>query len=108
MMFWFTTFFAIFIWQIILFILALANREKTTKACNAANHHQNYDATQQNNANITIEGYTTTLLGLNMGNTYGFANCDQAVEAGIIGIAILLFVGGLFMVISFMMQVNKT
>jgi hypothetical protein len=35
---------------------------------------------------------------LNPGNTYGFANCGQAVQAGIIGIAILLFVGGIFMV----------
>jgi ABC-type protease/lipase transport system fused ATPase/permease subunit len=100
-MFWLTTFFVIYIWQIILFILALVNRAKTTKACNEANHHQNYDTAKQNNANVTVEGYTATLLGLNMGNTYGLANCDQAVEAGIIGIAVLLFVGGLFMVCSF-------
>lgn len=47
---------------------------------------------------MTIEGYTTTILGLNTGETYGLANCDQAVEAGIIGIAVLLFMGGIFMV----------
>lgn len=99
-MFWLTTIFVIYIWQIILFILALVNREKTAKACNKANQHQIYDTTQNNNVNVTIEGYTATLLGLNTGNTYGLANCDQAVEAGIIGIAILLFIGGIFMASS--------
>lgn len=95
-MFWLMTFLIVYIWQIIIFILALVNRTKTTEACNKANPNQDYSQTE--NANVTIEGYTTTLLGLNYGETYGLANCDQAVEAGVIGIAICLFVGGLFMV----------
>lgn len=95
-MFWLMTFLIVYIWQIIVFILALVNRAKTTEACNKANPRQDYS--QNTNANVTIEGYTTTLLGLNYGETYGLANCDQAVEAGVIGIAICLFVGGLFMV----------
>ncbi|CEP16004.1 hypothetical protein [Parasitella parasitica] len=95
MVFWIMTFLVVYIWQIILFILALVNRAKTTEACNKANPNQDYSHTE--NANVTVEGFTTTLLGLNYGETYGLANCDQAVEAGIIGIAICLFVGGLFM-----------
>ncbi|GAA5814017.1 hypothetical protein MFLAVUS_007507 [Mucor flavus] len=92
---WLLTFFVVGIWQIIIFILALVNRSKTLNACNEANPStQDYNSTQ--NANVTIEGYTTTLLGVNMGETYGVANCDQAVQAGIIGIAVLLFVGGIF------------
>lgn len=94
---WLLTFFVVGIWQIIIFILALVNRSKTLNACNEANPStQDYNSTQ--NANVTIEGYTTTLLGVNMGETYGVANCDQAVQAGIIGIAVLLFVGGIFSV----------
>lgn len=95
-MFWLMTFLIVYIWQIIVFILALVNRAKTTDACNKANPNQDYS--QAGNANVTVEGYTTTLLGLNYGETYGLANCDQAVEAGVIGIAICLFVGGLSMV----------
>ncbi|KAI7906880.1 uncharacterized protein BX663DRAFT_547987 [Cokeromyces recurvatus] len=94
-MYWLMTIFIVLIWQIIIFILALVNRTKTTNACNEANPHQDYNSTK--NATLTIDGYSTTLLGLKFGETYGFANCDQAVEAGIIGIAILLFAGGLFM-----------
>ncbi|KAI9486492.1 MAG: hypothetical protein EXX96DRAFT_549243 [Benjaminiella poitrasii] len=94
-MYWLMTFFIVFVWQIIIFILALVNRSKTIHACNEANPQQDYNSTQ--NANITIDGYTTTLLGLKMGETYGLANCDQAVEAGIVGLGFLLFVGGLFM-----------
>lgn len=89
------TFFIVYIWQIIIFILALVNREKTTEACNETQQLQQYNVTT---TNVTIEGYTTTLLGLNTGETYGLANCDQAVEAGIIGIAVLLFIGSLSMV----------
>ncbi|KAI8640205.1 hypothetical protein BD408DRAFT_390956 [Parasitella parasitica] len=95
MMFWLITFLIVYIWQIIIFILALVNRAETTEACNKANPSQDYSQTE--NANVTVEGYTTTLLGLNYGETYGLANCDQAVEAGIIGIAICLFMGGLSM-----------
>ncbi|KAL9538150.1 hypothetical protein MBANPS3_011155 [Mucor bainieri] len=104
-MFWLMTFLVVYIWQIIIFILALVNRAKTTEACNKANPNQDYNQTA-GNANVTIEGYTTTLLGLNYGETYGLANCDQAVEAGVIGIAICLFVGGLFMT-WFAFTVNK-
>lgn len=94
---WLLTFFVVGIWQIIIFILALVNRSKTLDACNKANPStQDHNSTE--NANITFQGYTTTLLGVNMGETYGVANCDQAVQAGIIGIAILLFVGGIFSV----------
>lgn len=57
---------------------------------------QQYNSTQD--TNVTLEGYTTTLLGLNSGETFGLANCDQAVEAGITGIAVLLFLGSISMV----------
>lgn len=92
---WLMTFFLVIIWQIIVFILALVNRSKTTDACNKANPASNQDYNSTENASVSFQGYTTTLLGVNMGDTYGVANCDQAVQAGIIGVAILLFVGGI-------------
>lgn len=91
------TFSIVYIWQIILFILALVDQSKTREACNQANPHQDYNHNSPN-ANFTVDGYTTTLLGLNTGDTYGLANCDQAVQAGLIGLGILLFIGGLFTV----------
>ncbi|KAI8878992.1 hypothetical protein K501DRAFT_336413 [Backusella circina FSU 941] len=95
-LFWLMTILIVFAWQIILFVLALTNRTKTTNACNDANpDNQDYNSTQS--YNVTVEGYTTSVLGMQLGNTYGLANCDQAVQAGIVGLAILLFVGGLFM-----------
>jgi hypothetical protein len=45
-------------------------------------------------------------LGLNTGETYGLANCDQAVEAGVIGIAVLLFVGSISMVCK-IIKINR-
>jgi hypothetical protein len=94
-LFWLMTILIVFVWQIILFVLALTNRTKTTNACNDANRdNQNDNETY----NVTVGGYTTSVLGMQLGNTYGLANCDQAVQAGIVGLAILLFVGGLFMV----------
>jgi hypothetical protein len=94
-LFWLMTILIVFAWQIILFVLALTNRTKTTNACNDANpDNQNDNETY----NVTVGGYTTSVLGMQLGNTYGLANCDQAVQAGIVGLAILLFVGGLFMV----------
>lgn len=97
-MFWFITFFFVYIWQIILFVLAVVNRGKTTEACIKANpiQQQQMNSTTQNTG-ITIEGYTTTILGLNSGETFGLATCDQAVEAGITGIAVLLFLGSISM-----------
>ncbi|KAI7876154.1 uncharacterized protein EV154DRAFT_472610 [Mucor mucedo] len=92
---WLMTFFLVIIWQIIVFILALVNRSKTTEACNKANPATSQDYNSTENASVSFQGYTTTLLGVNMGDTYGVANCDQAVQAGIIGVAVLLFVGGI-------------
>lgn len=98
-MFWFMTFFFVYLWQIILFVLAIVNREKTTEACMKANpiqQQQQMNSTQED-TNMTIEGYTSTILGLNSGETFGLATCDQAVEAGITGIAVLLFLGSISM-----------
>lgn len=92
------TIFIVIIWQLIVFILALTHRPETTDACNLANPQQVTKGTTT--TNFTMSGYTTTIMGFNEGNTYGFANCGQAVQAGVVGLAILLFIGGIFMVSS--------
>ena len=94
LMFWFMTFFVVYVWQSVNFVLALVNRSKTVETCNLANPSQELKSAE--NANDTVKGYT--ILGLNTGETYGLANCDQAVEAGVVGLAVLLFIGSIFMV----------
>jgi hypothetical protein len=74
------TVFIVYVWQIILFVLALVNRSNTIAgAC--------HDDTT-----------TSSLLGLELGDVYGLANCHQAVEAGMIGLGTMLFIGGIYIV----------
>lgn len=95
---WLLVFF-LTIWQAISFILSLINRSKSLAACEEANPSTAANSTTAaSNATITVGGYSTTFLGMQTGNTYGLANCDQAVQADVIGSAIMLFVGQLFMV----------
>lgn len=96
---WLLVFF-LTIWEAISFVLALTNRSKALTACSESNPSSNSTGSTDNSAdtNITIGGYTTTFLGMKYGDTYGLANCDQAIQADVIGSAILLFVGQLFMV----------
>jgi hypothetical protein len=93
---WLLVFF-LTIWQAISFILSLINRSKSLAACEEANPVTN-TTTPASNATFTVGGYSTTFLGMQTGNTYGLANCAQAVQADVIGSAIMLFVGQLFMV----------
>ncbi|CEI94909.1 hypothetical protein RMCBS344292_09112 [Rhizopus microsporus] len=92
---WLLVFF-LTIWEALSFILALTNRSKALQACAESNPSSN--STEANtNTTISVGGYTTTFLGMKYGDTYGLANCDQAIQADVIGTAILLFVGQLFM-----------
>lgn len=95
-LFWVLTF-LLSIWQTANFVLALINRSKSLSTCQEANPSTNQTSTAENKT-ISIGGYTTTFLGMELGDTYGLADCGQAVQAGLIGIAILLFVGSLFLV----------
>ncbi|KAI8882090.1 hypothetical protein K501DRAFT_252064, partial [Backusella circina FSU 941] len=88
-LFWLLVFFMT-IWQAINFILSLTSRSKSTTLCNQMNPDQ---ATDNTNSTLTLGGYSTTFLGMQYGNTYGLANCDQAVQADVVGNAIMLFVG---------------
>lgn len=78
------------IWQAVNFVLAIVNRGRTTEACEQANPSGNATT----GGNSTATGF----LGVSVGDTYGLSNCSQAVEVGLIAIAVLLFVGTLFMV----------
>ncbi|MBM6384125.1 MAG: hypothetical protein JSY10_09030 [Paenibacillus sp.] len=86
------------IWEAASFILALTNRQKSLDVCEEANPSSD-NTTQGSNTTLSVGNYSTTFLGMQMGNTYGLANCAQAVQADVIGSAIMLFVGQLFMVI---------
>lgn len=89
------------IWEAISFILALTNRAKSLAACeelNPTSASTSSDMPDANNTTLTVGDYTATFLGMQMGSTYGLANCAQAVQADVIGSAIMLFVGQLFMV----------
>ncbi|CAO3595872.1 unnamed protein product [Absidia cylindrospora] len=81
--------FIVCVWQAVDFVLALVYRSQTIEECqkssgNAANG-------SGNNTDVSVGGYTTTFLGMEMGDTYGLADCGQAAQAGVIGLAILLF-----------------
>ncbi|KAI7902553.1 uncharacterized protein BX663DRAFT_486375 [Cokeromyces recurvatus] len=91
--------FLLTIWEAISFILSLTNRSKSLAACEEVNPSSSSTNNEQpqSNATVTIGGYSTTFLGMEPGNTYGLANCGQAVQADVIGSAIMLFVGQLFM-----------
>lgn len=97
-LFWFFLVFLLCIWQAIDFVLALVNRSKSQKTCETANPSSSNETSGLGDKSISVGGYTTTFLGMQLGNTYGLANCAQAVQAGVIGLAILLFVGQLAMV----------
>jgi hypothetical protein len=95
---WLLVFF-LTIWEAVCFILALVNRSKALTACEEANpSSSSSDNSSANNTTLSVGDYSTTFLGMEMGNTYGLANCAQAVQADVIGSAIILFVGQLLMV----------
>ncbi|KAF7725245.1 hypothetical protein EC973_000333 [Apophysomyces ossiformis] len=98
LLFWILTF-LLCIWETGNFVFALINRSKSLSTCEQANPSSNQTSTAENKT-ISVGGYTTTFLGMQLGDTYGLANCAQAVQAGLIGIAILLFVGSIFMFYS--------
>jgi hypothetical protein len=98
---WFLVFF-LTIWEAISFVLALTNREKSLAACEEANPTSGNATGGSNNTTLSVGNYETTFLGMEMGNTYGLANCAQAVQADVIGSAVILFVGQLFMVSDFL------
>lgn len=91
--------FLLSIWEAISFVLALTNRAKSLAACEEANPASTNGTASIDNSTVSLGGYTATYLGMQMGNTYGLANCAQAVQADVIGSAVILFVGQLFMVI---------
>ncbi|KAI7868490.1 hypothetical protein BDF14DRAFT_557440 [Spinellus fusiger] len=102
LLFWVLTFLTT-VWQAGSFVLALIKRPDTLTACNLANPVSN-DTTTANtlptlghDTSFAVAGFNTTFLGMQIGNTYGLANCNQAVQAGVIGIGILLFFGAIFM-----------
>lgn len=95
LVFWLFLVFILTIWEAVDFVLALVNRSKSLDACNEANPDQ---AEGSGDQSVSVGDYKATLLGMQLGNTYGLANCAQAVQAGVIGLAILLFVGQLTMV----------
>lgn len=95
LVFWLCLVFILTIWEAVDFVLALVNRSKSQDACDEANPDQ---AKGSGDQSVSLGGYKATLLGMQLGNTYGLANCAQAVQAGVIGLAILLFVGQLTMV----------
>jgi hypothetical protein len=101
--FWLLVFFTT-IWQAINFILSLTSRSKSTTLCNQMNPDQ---TTDNSNSTLTLGGYSTTFLGMQYGNTYGLANCDQAVQADVIGNAIMLFAGQILLVSLFFTQLFK-
>lgn len=92
-----TLVFFLTIWEAISFILALTSREKSLAACEQANPTTG-GGSGAGNTTLTVGDYSATFLGMQVGNTYGLANCPQAVQADVIGSAIILFVGQLFMV----------
>lgn len=90
------------IWETASFALAVINRSRSVDTCEQANPSSN--ATSPTSGNTTTNGF----LGMNLGNTYGLANCSQAVQAGLIGIAVMLFAGTLFMVCMTRLSWNVT
>ncbi|CAO3676252.1 unnamed protein product [Rhizopus stolonifer] len=85
--YWLNTVLNVCIWQALNFILAITNRRSVISACEIANSNQN-----------SASNNTTILLDFKVGATFGFANCDQAIQAGLIGAACSLFLGSIFMI----------
>lgn len=94
-LFW-LLFFVVCVWQAVDFVLALVYRSQTLDSCQKSSGTA--ASGSGNSTEVSFGGYTTTFLGMEMGDTYGLADCGQAVQAGVIGLAIMLFLGGLFMV----------
>ncbi|SAM04720.1 hypothetical protein [Absidia glauca] len=94
-LFW-LLFFVVCVWQAVDFVLALVYRSQTLDSCQKSSGSA--ASGSGNSTEVSFGGYTTTFLGMEMGDTYGLADCGQAVQAGVIGLAIMLFLGGLFMV----------
>ncbi|KAI8341282.1 hypothetical protein BC941DRAFT_416406 [Chlamydoabsidia padenii] len=92
-LFW-LLFFIVCVWQAVDFILALVYRSQTLDNCQKSS---GTTTASGNSTQVSFGGYTTTFLGMEMGDTYGLADCGQAVQAGVIGLAIMLFLGGLFL-----------
>lgn len=90
--------FLLSIWEALSFILALTNRAKSLAACEEANPSSSNSTVSNDNSTVSLGGYTATYLGMQIGDTYGLANCAQAVQADVIGSAVMLFVGQLFLV----------
>lgn len=90
--------FLLSIWEALSFILALTNRAKSLAACEEANPSSINSTVSNDNSTVSLGGYTATYLGMQIGDTYGLANCAQAVQADVIGSAVMLFVGQLFLV----------
>ncbi|KAI9262227.1 hypothetical protein BDA99DRAFT_464061 [Phascolomyces articulosus] len=95
LLFWVFLVFILTIWTAVSFILALVNRSKSQDACNAANPDQ--AESTGGDQTVSVGDFETTFLGMQLGSTYGLANCSQAVQAGVIGLAILLFIGQISM-----------
>ncbi|KAI9492778.1 hypothetical protein BDB00DRAFT_788433 [Zychaea mexicana] len=95
LLFWAVLVFLLTIWTAVSFILALVNRGKSQDACDSANPDQAEGS--GGDQTVSVGDYSTTFLGMELGSTYGLANCAQAVQAGVIGLAILLFVGQISM-----------
>ncbi|CAO3611909.1 unnamed protein product [Cunninghamella echinulata] len=83
------------IWQAINFILSLVYRNQSIDTC--GKNGGSSETTTDGNKEVSVGGFTTTFLGMEVGDTYGLANCDQAAQADAIGNAILLFFGALFL-----------
>ncbi|KAG2227568.1 hypothetical protein INT45_002253 [Circinella minor] len=96
LLFWFFLVFLLTIWSAVSFILALVNRGKSEDTCNEANP-DNQTEGSGGDQTVSVGDYSTTFLGMQLGSTYGLANCGQAVQAGVIGLAILLFIGQISM-----------
>jgi hypothetical protein len=105
---WLLVFF-LTIWEAICFVLALTNRAKSLAACEQANPTTATTTTGgSDNTTLSVGNYSTTFLGMQMGSTYGLASCAQAVQADVIGSAIILFVGQLFMVSFVVVNTRKS
>lgn len=92
LLFWFILVFIITVWEAVDFILALVKRSSTLSECEQS-HPDAGSADSSGDSSISVAGYKTTFLGMQVGDTYGLANCGQAVQAGVIGLAIVLFLG---------------
>ncbi|CAO3622237.1 unnamed protein product [Cunninghamella blakesleeana] len=83
------------IWQAVNFILSLVYRNQSIDSCEK--NGGSAEKSTEGNKEVSVGGYTTTFLGMEIGDTYGLANCAQAAQADAIGNGIILFFGALFL-----------